>query len=82
MSGSNSVNVSLGLGLPWVIVTAHKIKSGTLEAPSGAVPFSVLVDRVCAVCGLYMLMVQRTNGGELGGSGFAHRGVSALRVIL
>jgi Sodium/calcium exchanger protein len=83
VTGSNSVNVFLGLGLPWVIGTAYyKIKGGKLEAPSGALPFSVLVFMVCAVLCLCMLMVKRINGGELGGSDFARRGVSVCCVFL
>lgn len=70
MTGSNSVNVFLGLGLPWVIATIYE--SSTYNAnyfvPAGSLGFSVVVFIICAVMCIICLLVRRCKvGGELGG---------------
>jgi solute carrier family 8 (sodium/calcium exchanger) len=78
VTGSNSVNVFLGLGLPWVIATwweethdfAEKgYKSNTYFVPSESLGFSVVVFIFTAVLCIILLVVRRfVVGGELGGS--------------
>jgi len=77
VTGSNSVNVFLGLGLPWVIATMWE--NNTDEAtkgyaatnyfvPAKTLGFSVLIFVICAIIGIILLMVRRVVvGGELGG---------------
>jgi len=62
ITGSNSVNVFLGLGLPWLIASIYHSVKGTaggfkMEDPS--LPFSVTVFTICAVSTLIMLMIRR-----------------------
>jgi len=68
VTGSNSVNVFLGLGLSWV--TAIIIKPDKpYYVPGGALGFSVALFIACAVCCVIILLVRRSVvGGELGGS--------------
>jgi len=79
VTGSNSVNVFLGLGLPWVIGTLweentpEKVKGydskGTYFVPSESLGFSVVVFIFCAFLCILLLVVRRfVVGGELGGS--------------
>jgi solute carrier family 8 (sodium/calcium exchanger) len=84
VTGSNSVNVFLGLGLPWVIATIWESMSdlpegdpnykgytsgGSYYVPGGTLGFSVIVFCVCALIALAFLRIRRTVvGGELGGS--------------
>lgn len=75
MTGSNSVNVFLGLGLPWVMATAYESsKYGANEnyagyfVPAGSLGFNVAVFSCLAVICLVFLQIRRhTVGGELGG---------------
>uniref|UniRef100_A0A7S0WQC5 Calx-beta domain-containing protein n=1 Tax=Chlamydomonas leiostraca TaxID=1034604 RepID=A0A7S0WQC5_9CHLO len=69
VTGSNSVNVFLGLGLPWVIACIyHKVKGEQYVVAAGPLGFSLVVF-CCGFAGaLTILMVQRYRGGELGGS--------------
>lgn len=71
VTGSNSVNVFLGLGLPWVIATIYesaKYNRG-YYVPAGSLGFSVVVFIICATCCIICLLCRRWKvGGELGGS--------------
>ena len=70
VTGSNSVNVFLGLGLPWVIAVA--IKGGNYEVPKGDLVFSILLFSCCAITLFVILMLRRwLCGGELGGARFS-----------
>jgi solute carrier family 8 (sodium/calcium exchanger) len=70
VTGSNSVNVFLGLGLPWMIATAYK-KSKYGEDyyyPAGSLAFSVMLYLSTSVTCFIVLIVRRyVSGGELGG---------------
>lgn len=56
ITGSNSVNVFLGLGIPWTIAAAyHTAQGGTYEVPSGQLGFSVAVFTATAVCCLTLI---------------------------
>lgn len=86
VTGSNSVNVFLGLGLPWVIGAMYE--SGTDAAtkgypgsefyvPAASLGFSVVCFVICAILCIVTLVVRRYKvGGELGGSQFG-RSISA-----
>lgn len=82
VNGSNSVNVFLGLGLPWVIAAqyAYNKNGQDYKVPAGDVAFSVFVFLVVAIVCFLILIIRRvvsipifyfnhfqTIGGELGG---------------
>jgi len=88
VTGSNSVNVFLGLGLPWVIAAMWESSSteaekgydskGAYFVPSETLGFSVIVFVVVAIIAILILVIRRCMfGGELGGSQTG-RSVSAL----
>jgi len=70
ITGSNSVNVFLGLGLPWTVATIYR-KQTTGEdymVPSGTLAFSVALFLCTAVVCFIILTIRRIKfGGELGG---------------
>eukprot|EP01064_Diplonema_japonicum_P038184 TRINITY_DN915_c1_g2_i1.p1 TRINITY_DN915_c1_g2~~TRINITY_DN915_c1_g2_i1.p1 ORF type:complete len:919 (+),score=209.49 TRINITY_DN915_c1_g2_i1:70-2826(+) len=67
--GSNSVNVFLGLGLPWTIAALYKESKGEVYFyPSSGIVFSVILFLICAVLGICILLYNRVvYGGEMGG---------------
>merc|ERR1712088_673185 len=72
ITGSNSVNVFLGLGLPWIIASIyHAANGGEFRIEDPSLPFSVLIFTICAISTLVLLMVRRSVGffgnAELGG---------------
>ncbi|XP_048583765.1 sodium/calcium exchanger 2 isoform X2 [Nematostella vectensis] len=69
ITGSNSVNVFLGLGLPWVMSTCYHAARGTVyKVSSGNLAFSVLVFALCGGVCLFLLVLRRyLYKGELGG---------------
>jgi len=69
VTGSNSVNVFLGLGLPWVIAALYKSGKGLkYEVEAGDLAFSVIVFCICALVCLATFTYRRIAGlGELGG---------------
>jgi len=69
VTGSNSVNVFLGQGLPWVIATTYKLSSGKpYIVKAGALSFSVIVFCSVALVCLSVFYIRRIYfGGELGG---------------
>uniref|UniRef100_A0A0D3J593 Sodium/calcium exchanger membrane region domain-containing protein n=2 Tax=Emiliania huxleyi TaxID=2903 RepID=A0A0D3J593_EMIH1 len=73
VTGSNAVNVFLGLGLPWMIGALYwSRKGGGFVVPAGDLGYSVTVFCVCAVLCLGMLTLRRSVlGGELGGPSWA-----------
>jgi len=83
VTGSNSVNVFLGLGLPWVIATAYwkNVHGSTYKVPAGSLTFSVILF-ICTslVCFLILGLRRCCVGGELGGSG-AQRPCTALLCV-
>jgi solute carrier family 8 (sodium/calcium exchanger) len=78
ITGSNSVNVFLGLGLPWVLAVlwegSHTAEekgydTNSYYVPAGSLGFSVIVFLFCAiVCIIILLYRRKVVGGELGGS--------------
>jgi solute carrier family 8 (sodium/calcium exchanger) len=72
VTGSNSVNVFLGLGLPWFIAALYWTAKGeTFEVQAGSLGFSVTIYTICAVLCVCVLLMRRfipaLGGGELGG---------------
>ena len=77
VTGSNSVNVFLGLGVPWVIATIYHAMNGTkFQVKAGALTFSVTIYIICAGIAITLILVRRfvptfgdgTIGAELGGN--------------
>jgi len=72
VTGSNAVNVFLGLGVPWLIGSIYsQAKDGVnYKVNKDSISFSVAVYCIVASSGLLLLFVRRTpklGGGELGG---------------
>jgi len=69
VTGSNSVNVFLGLGLPWTMAAVYHCANGnSYSYPAGDLVFSVIVFSALAVVCIGMLVFRRSAcGGELGG---------------
>merc|ERR1712218_46729 len=77
VTGSNSVNVFLGLGLPWVIAAIYHYSSEDgFEVRAGALTFSVTIYIICAIIAISLILVRRFLpvfgqdgvGAELGGN--------------
>merc|ERR1712088_577644 len=77
VTGSNSVNVFLGLGVPWVIATIyHAMNGSTFQVKAGALTFSVTIYIICAIIAITLILVRRfvpafgdgSSGAELGGN--------------
>jgi len=67
VTGSNSVNIFVGLGLPWVIATLNA-DNGIYIVPEGSLSFSVALFLATSVTCFLILILRRTFlGGELGG---------------
>jgi len=84
VTGSNSVNVFLGLGLPWVIASTYQESQGKIYiTPSGDLAFSVIVFMCCSVGGFAILGTRRcVVKGELGGDKKTAYASSAVLVFL
>ncbi|CAD6191385.1 unnamed protein product [Caenorhabditis auriculariae] len=72
VTGSNSVNVFLGLGLPWLIASVYWASKGEVfRVESGDLGFSVTIFMICSVLMLGLLVMRRKlpsfGRGELGG---------------
>ena len=72
VTGSNSVNVFLGLGLPWVIAAIYwQIKGLPFTVKAGSLTFSVAVYTCVSFVCLILLFLRRYlkvfGKGELGG---------------
>lgn len=69
VTGSNSVNVFLGMGIPWVLASTYMEGQGkTFITPPGNLAYSVVVFISCAVVAFIVLGLRRKIiGGELGG---------------
>ena len=89
VTGSNSVNVFLGLGLPWLIAVMYESNTDyggderAYYVPAGALGFSVIVFVACAVTCIACLLVRRAVvKGELGGSPAGRIGSCVFLVCL
>lgn len=70
VTGSNSVNVFLGLGLPWVIAVIYSSgKNEEYAVPAKGLDLSVVLFLSCSLIGVAILIFRRAIvKGELGGS--------------
>jgi solute carrier family 8 (sodium/calcium exchanger) len=70
ITGSNCVNVFLGLGLPWLIgAIYYSSEDGDFIVPKEGLGFSVLMFLITSILCLITLVVRRfVFGGELGGN--------------
>merc|ERR1712233_255662 len=58
VTGSNSVNVFLGLGLPWVIAAIYHYSSADgFEVKAGALTFSVTIYIICAIIAISLILI-------------------------
>ena len=69
VTGSNSVNVFLGLGLPWLIGSIYYLAKGEdFVVPAEGLSFSVILFLITSTLCLITLVIRRfVVGGELGG---------------
>jgi len=83
ITGSNAVNVFLGLGLPWVISASYYAAQGRVfKQEPGALPTSVLTFTVCAMVCLGTFMLRRSRGGELGGPAWEKKATACFFLLL
>lgn len=90
VTGSNAVNVFLGLGLPWLMATSYDTGNYPITkenmgyyVPAGALGFSVVIFTCLAVTCIAFLVGRRyVVGGELGGSNFGRVGSCAFLSFL
>ena len=85
VTGSNSVNVFLGLGLPWVIASIYYQKQDppiNYKVPSKGLDLSVALFLVLSLIAIAILVARRIFfKGELGGSKL-NRTISAIMFVL
>lgn len=69
MTGSNSVNVFVGLGIPWIISSLYAQKHNKIyETPPGNLAYSVMLFLITSMICFVVLGTRRAVfGGELGG---------------
>lgn len=70
VTGSNSVNVFLGLGLPWTLATIYYMAKGEVyTVPAGSLGFSVILFLICSCFCIIAIILRRIFiGAELGGN--------------
>ena len=83
VTGSNSVNVFLGLGLPWVIAVIYSNGNNEIyKVPAKGLDLSVVLFLTCCLIGVGILIFRRcVVKGELGGSSCG-RAFSALLFVM
>ncbi|KAK3913550.1 Sodium/calcium exchanger 2 [Frankliniella fusca] len=87
INGSNSVNVFLGLGLPWLLATIYHQSQGTkFIVPAESLGFSVMIFAIVAVLAIGLLMLRRYlkffGQAELGGPTIPRVGSTVLLLLL
>lgn len=82
VTGSNAVNVFLGIGVAWTIATIVHWSRGTqFLVPAGSLGFSVTIFCIFAVFAIILLVLRRKpamGGGELGGSKIGIKWASSI----
>jgi len=75
VTGSNSVNVFMGLGIPWLIASIYwavKDPEKGFAVEAGSLGFSVTLYTICAICAIILILCRRFIGAfgnaELGGN--------------
>lgn len=84
ITGSNSVNVFLGLGLPWTIASIYRQRTTGEDyaVPAGTLAFSVALFLGTAfVCFAILICRRKCIGGELGGPKCS-RNCSAIMLVM
>lgn len=85
VTGSNAVNVFLGIGAAWLIASVYHMSKGTqLRVQAGSLGFSVTVFCILAVICIAVMMLRRVKrvGGELGGPRNIKRATSGFMFLL
>ncbi|XP_039284888.1 sodium/calcium exchanger 2 isoform X1 [Nilaparvata lugens] len=87
INGSNSVNVFLGLGLPWLLACIHHFRQGTqFEVQSGNLGFSVLMYSIASIVAISLLVTRRQlaacGKAELGGPRVTAAASAAILITL
>lgn len=84
VTGSNSANVFMGLGIPWCIgAVYHLVNGSTYHVPAGDLGFSVTVFAITAVVALLLILVREVKGdGALGGGAVTKNLTGAFLVML
>ena len=68
VTGSNAVNVFLGIGIAWTMAAiVHAYRGTKFEVNPGSLTYSVTLFSICAFFCCIVLMFRRRLGGELGG---------------
>jgi len=74
VTGSNAVNVFLGIGIAWSMAAIYWEAQGeSFIVPVGSLGFSVTIFCIEALCAILILLIRRSpnvSGGELGGPKF------------
>jgi len=84
ITGSNSLNIFLGVGLPWTIgaIWWRTNYDSDYEVPPGSMTFSVIMFLIVSVLCFFVLGLRRCClGGELGGAGCS-RNLSAILLFV
>lgn len=84
VTGSNSVNVFVGLGLPWVISAVYAQNHNTeYRTPAGNLAFSVMLFLITSsICFVVLILRRKLIGGELGGPKASRTGSTIFLVLL
>lgn len=87
VTGSNGVNVFLGLGIPWLIASIyHEVKGDVFVTPSGSLATSVVTYSVCAIVCIGLIIARRYlkffGKGELGGPAAGMYGSGVFMISL
>ncbi|KAK9503028.1 hypothetical protein O3M35_011682 [Rhynocoris fuscipes] len=87
INGSNSVNVFLGLGLPWSIAAIyHTAKGSEFLVASGGLGFSVLMYSIASIIAMSLLMLRRNltffGKAEIGGPAAGKYFSAGLLILL
>jgi solute carrier family 8 (sodium/calcium exchanger) len=83
VTGSNAVNVFLGIGLAWTIAAIYHAINGTqFTVTAGSLGFSVTLFCVFAFFAIVVILLRRlpSIGGELGGP-FKFRILSSMALV-
>ncbi|XP_076017547.1 sodium/calcium exchanger 2a [Genypterus blacodes] len=81
VTGSNAVNVFLGIGVAWSVAAIYwEVKGKTFRVDPGSLAFSVTLFTIFAFIAMGVLMIRRrpSIGGELGGPRIAKIATSLL----
>ncbi|PNW76872.1 hypothetical protein CHLRE_11g479600v5 [Chlamydomonas reinhardtii] len=83
ITGSNGVNVFLGLGLPWAVCSVYyHVRGEKYVTPGGDLEFAVMLYAILGGCGIFILAVARYFGGELGGTKLRQYSIAGLLTVL